>query len=82
MSEDSIQPSSATVSGDSNEEIDAELLAEYQREIERHEAAVRMVKQREQEAIEAKMRFNNTIFGTTSILSFIFFYEVLLIFVP
>ena len=66
MSEDSIQPSSATVSGDSNEEIDAELLAEYQREIERHEAAVRMVKQREQEAIEAKMRFNNIIFDTTS----------------
>jgi hypothetical protein len=62
MSEDSIQPSAAAVSGDSNEDIDAELLAEYQREIERHEAAVRMVKQREQEAIEAKMRFKENFF--------------------
>ena len=51
MSDDTIQ--SVIESG---EEVDAELLAEYQREIDRHEAAVRMVKQKEQEAIEAKKR--------------------------
>lgn len=42
--------------GESNEEIDPELLAELQREIDRHEKAKAMVKQKEQEAIEARQR--------------------------
>jgi hypothetical protein len=51
MSDDTIQSFA-----ESGEDVDAELLAEYQREIDRHEEAVRMVKQKEQEAIEAKKR--------------------------
>ena len=56
MSEDTIQPTMADLAECTSEEIDAELLAEYQREIDRHEEAVRMVKLKEQEANEAKRR--------------------------
>ena len=56
MSEDTIQPTTADLAECTSEEIDAELLAEYQREIDRHEEAVRMVKLKEQEANEAKRR--------------------------
>ena len=51
MSDDTIQSFA-----ESGEDVDAELLAEYQREIDRHEEAVRMVEQKEQEAVEAKKR--------------------------
>ena len=53
MSEDWLQTNTA----ESGEEVDAELMAEYQRELDRHEAARRMVKLKEQEAIEAKKRW-------------------------
>ncbi len=54
MSEDSLRSDVSAFEG--SEEIDPELLAEYQRELERHEAAQRMVRLKEQEAIEAKRR--------------------------
>ena len=54
MSEDSLR--SELTAFEANEEIDPELMAEYQREVERHEAAQRMVRQKELEAVEAKQR--------------------------
>jgi hypothetical protein len=54
MSEDSLRSDVSAFEG--SEEIDPELLAEYQRELERHEAAQRMVRLKEQEALEAKRR--------------------------
>lgn len=54
MSEDSLR-NDLSLFG-TTEEVDPELLAEYQRELERHEAAQRMVRLKEQEALEAKRR--------------------------
>jgi hypothetical protein len=56
MSDDTIQLNTADLAESTSEEIDAELLAEYQKEIARHEEAVRMVKLKEHEANEAKRR--------------------------
>lgn len=45
------------VSTQSEEELQKELEAELQKQIERHEAAVKLAKQREQEAKQAKERW-------------------------
>ena len=44
------------LAGDSEGNIPAELMAELQREVARNNEAVRLVKEREQQAIEARDR--------------------------